>query len=96
MKIIKLPNVPNPDDPAYKNNPLAYNRALYKWATETKGKIEQGSLNNDTPMAQNFVLGSSYALSTTLEGTSTGTDVNNFILSLVNAMINKGYIKEHS
>lgn len=94
MKVIKLPNVPNPDDLAYTGNALAYQRAIYQWATQTKGKIEQTSLSNDTPMDQNFVLGS-YVLSTSMSGTSTGTDVNNFILSICNAMIKKGIMKQN-
>lgn len=94
MKIIKLPNVPNPDDTEYKYSPIAYQRAIFKWATETKGKIEQGSLVNDTPMDQNFVLGS-YALSTSMSGTSTGTDITNFILSICGAMIKKGLMKQN-
>lgn len=92
MKQIKLPNVPNPDDALYKENFPAYNKAIYKWMTQTKGKLEQASLNNDSPMDQPFVLGT-YALTTSLAGTSTGTDVSNFIVSLCNAMIKKGMMK---
>lgn len=94
MIIIKLPDVPNPDDIIYKGNPLSYQRAMFNWATQTKGKIEKASINNNTPMDQNFVLGS-YTLSTSLSGTSTGTDITNFILSLCNSMISKGFIKQH-
>lgn len=94
MIVIKLPNAPNPDDPVYKANPLAYNRAMYQWATQTKGKIEQASIVNNTPMDQNFVLGS-YALSTTMAGTSTGTDIANFVLSICAAMIKKGIMKQN-
>lgn len=95
MRVVKLPNVPNPDDAQYKGNILAYQRAMYKWATETKSKVEQGSLTNDTPMDQNFVLGS-YALSTTMAGTSTGTDITNFVLSICAAMISKGIMKQQT
>ena len=94
MKVVKLPNAPNPDDALYKNNPIAYNRAVYLWMTQTKGKIEQASVNNNTPMDQAFVLGS-YVLSTSMAGTSTGTDVSNFILSICAAMMKKGIMKQN-
>ena len=93
MKQVKLPNVPNPDDAMFRGNPLAYNRAIYTWMTQTKGKLEQASLNNDTPMDQAFTLGS-YVLSTAMAGTSTGTDVTNFVLSICAAMIKKGTMKQ--
>lgn len=95
MKITKLPNAPNPDDAAYKGNPLMYNRAVYQWMTQTKGLIEQSSLVNSTPLNQAFVLGS-YVLSTSMSGTSTGTDVNNFILSVIAAFMKKGIMKSVS
>lgn len=92
MRQTKLPNVPNPDDAQYKGNPLAYQRALFNWATIIKGKLEQDSLSNDTPMDQAFTLGS-YVLTTAISGTSTGTDIANFIVTLCNSMVKKGTMK---
>lgn len=92
MKQLKLPNPPNPDDSAYRMNQMQYQRDIYRWMTETKGKIEIASVINDTPLDQNFVIGT-YVLSTALSGTSTGTDMANFICSLVSAFTKKGIIK---
>lgn len=36
-----VPTPPNPDDLAFRQNPLAYNRALYRWMSTTKGALEQ-------------------------------------------------------
>lgn len=91
MKITVLPTPPNPDDNMFKNNPLAYQRAVYQWMQDSKGKLEQNSRQNDSPLNQAFVV-SSYTLNTSLSGTSTGTDVANFICSLIAAMQKKGLI----
>lgn len=91
MKIVTLPVPPNPDDAVYKLNPLAYNRAVYAWMNDTKGKLEQGSRINNTPMNQAFTV-SSFTTNTTLSGTSTGTDIANFTCSLIAAMQNKGMV----
>lgn len=46
-----LPIPPNPDENQYKVNPLAYNRAIYNWALQSKGKLEQSSvLSNGIPI----------------------------------------------
>ena len=93
MKILRLPNPPNPSDAAYRGTAgdMKYNSAVYQWMAQSKGLIEQASLVNDTPVNQNFVLGS-YVFSTSMAGTSTGTDVNNFILSVVAAFMKKGIL----
>lgn len=90
MRQITLPNPPNPDDWAYKSNPLAFNRAQYTWMQQVKGVIESASQVNDRSMAQQFVVGS-FTTNTAISGTSTGTDVANFISSLVTAMTSKGF-----
>lgn len=83
--------MPNPDDMQYRNNVLAYNRAIYQWGVDMKGKLEQASVENHTPLDQPFVLGS-YTLTTSLARTSIGTDVTNFFCSVVGALISKGRI----
>lgn len=88
MKQILIPLPPNPDDGQYKGQPLAFNRAMFRWANETKGRIEQASHFNDIPMDQPFTLGS-YTLTTSLTGTDT---TSNFLASLVAAMTRKGLI----
>lgn len=93
MKPVVLPTPPNPDDQAYKNSPLAFNRAQYTWMSEVKGLLESASTVNNRPMAQQFAVGS-FTTNTTISGTSTGTDVSNFISSLVTAMEAKGLVSK--
>lgn len=92
MKIVRLPVPPNPDDRQYLNNPQGWARAAFGWMNDVKGKIEAQSLQNDTPLNQNFAV-SSYTTNTSLSGTSTGTDVSNFVCSIVAAMQKKGIVK---
>lgn len=90
--ILALPEPPNPSDGQYMNNPKAYNLAMYRWAQNLKSQLTLNSRINARPVAQNFVV-SGYTTDTTLTGTDTGTNINNFICTLVQAMINKGLLK---
>lgn len=89
MKRIKLDTPP--DAMKYKNDQLGFMRATSEWMTRTKSKIETASAQNDSPLQQNFVLGS-FTTNTRLSGTSTGTDLANALCSLVQSMIDKGFI----
>jgi len=91
MKQVVLMGPPNPDDGMYKNNAAGYNRAMYTWCNHVKGILEQESSVNNIPLGQNFVVGT-YALNTFIASTSTGTDVTNFISSLVTAMTKRGFV----
>ncbi len=86
-----LPNPPDPDDMQFRNNPMAFNRALFGYLNDTKGRLETDSKVNNTPLDQNFTLGS-YVLTTALAGTSTGTDIANYVCSIVAAFQRKGVI----
>lgn len=47
-----VPNAPNPDDSQYRQNPLAFNRAVHQWMNQVKGKLEQSQvLSNGIPIA---------------------------------------------
>lgn len=92
MKKITLPIPPNPDDQQYRGNSVAYNRAAFSWMNDVKGKLEQASQQNDTPIDQSFAV-SSFSTNTSLSGTSTGTDLSNFVCSLIAAMQKKGLTK---
>lgn len=92
MKIVTLTTPPNPDDFQYQKNPLGYNRAVFQWMQDTKGKLELASKQNSSPLGQAFAV-SSFSTNTSLSGTSTGTDIANFICSLIAAMQNKGFTK---
>lgn len=95
MKQIQLNEPPDPDDYNYKDNQIAYNKAVYRWMNDSRQRIEGASHFNDIPMDQNFVLGT-YVLTTSISGTSTGTDIANFLCSLVAAFTRKGVISQKS
>lgn len=95
MKQIALNEPPDPTDYNYKEDQIAYNNAVYQWMVESRNRIEQASHFNDIPMDQNFVLGT-YVLTTSIASTSTGTDITNFICSLVAAFTRKGLISQKS
>jgi hypothetical protein len=83
--------LPTPPDPAfYPNNPLAWQRAVHEWMNQTKFALEQASQINDTPLDQAFQVSGSYAITTAISGTSTGTQITEFLCSLVAAMNRKG------
>lgn len=88
MKQLTLNEPPNPSDMRYVNNVLAYNRAMFDWASRVKQKLEQASRVNDTPLGQNFVLGTFTTL-----GTLTGTDAtSNVLCTLIQAMLDRGIL----
>ncbi len=91
MKRVSIPNPPNPMDAQYVKNTLAYERAVYDWMTRVKGALESCSAVNDTPCAQNIVVGS-YATETAVSGTSTGTDLANAVCTITAALTTKGIL----
>lgn len=91
MKKIIIPNAPDPSEPQYRTNPLAYNRAVFDWMNKTKGRIEQASLQNDIPLDTPFVV-TSFSTNTALTGTDTGTSLADFVCTLVQAMTDRGII----
>lgn len=95
MKQIVLPVPPNPDDNMYKNNPVAYNRAMFQWATHTKGLLEQQSNINNVPLDQPITL-NSYTVQQTISGTTTGTALSNFVSTLAASMIRRGFISPYN
>lgn len=92
MRVVVLPMPPNPNDAQYRGNTNSYNQAVYQWMVDMKGKLEAQSRQNDPPIGQSFAV-SSYTTNTSLSGTSTGTDVANFVCSLIAAMQTKGLVK---
>lgn len=91
MKKLNLPQPPNPEEPRYKYNPHAYNRAVHDWMKQIKGLTEQAHNSVATPCGQLLQV-SSFTTNTTVTGTTTGTDLTNFVCSLVQALTNKGII----
>ena len=90
MKRVVLPQPPQATDMQYANNQLAFNRAVSDWMGRVKGILEDADRVNNRPMGQQFVVGT-FSTNTTIAGTSTGTDVANFIASLVTAMQARGF-----
>lgn len=93
MRHVILPQPPNANDPAFKDSPLAFNRAASDWMRRVKGLIEDASRIDDAPLGQQFRVGS-FTTNTTIAGTSTGTDVSNFLCSLLTAFIAKGQVSQ--
>lgn len=84
MRILTIPQPPNANDPNF-------NQVAVQWMAQVKSAIEGASRINDTPLGQQFVVGS-FTTNTTIAGTSTGTDVSNFLSSLITAMQAKGLV----
>lgn len=88
MRRIVLPTPPNPD--AFAGNMLAYARSTYQWQLQVKSLVEQASQINDVPLDQVFQVSGSYAIATSISGTSTGTQITEFLCSLVKSMERRG------
>jgi len=84
MKLLTLPQPPMATDPNF-------NQRAADWMAQVKSVIEGASRVNDTPMGQQFQVGS-FTTNTTIAGTSTGTDIANFLASFVSAMTSKGWV----
>ena len=91
MKRVIIAQPPNPDDAQYQRNALAFNRAMFQWAADTKAKLEIASRVNDSPLSPPFVVGT-YSSTTTVAGTTTGTDLSNFVCSFVAALTTRGFV----
>lgn len=91
MKQFICPDPPSPDDARYPNV-MAWQRAMFDWAKDLKGKMDAMSRVNFAPAGQALALGS-YTLTTALSGTATGTQVTNFVLTLAAALQAKGITK---
>lgn len=95
MKQIVLPKPPNPDDPQYNKNPLAHQRAMFDWAQQVKGKLEEAGRINSAPAGQPIAV-SSFTTNTAITGTTTGTDLSNAVCSIVQALISKGILTSNN
>lgn len=91
MRILNLPKPPDPAAPIFAHNPMAYNRAVFEWMNQVKGLTELAHRSVATPCGQQISV-SSFSTNTTLHGTSTGTDIVNFICSLVQTLTDKGIL----
>lgn len=90
MKRVILPIPPNAD--MFKNNPMGFNRAVTEWMQRTKNTLEDASKQNNSPIDQNFIVTTGYTLTTAISGTSTGTQVANFLCSLMDSLTRKGLV----
>jgi len=91
VKKFTLPDPPNPNDIAYKSNPLAYSRAANDWMRRVKGTLEASVNQLGLPASPSFVA-TSYTTNTVISGTTTGTDLTNAVCSLITALTNKGIL----
>lgn len=91
MKRVLLPQPPNADDAQFKNNQPAFNRAVSRWMNQAKGLLEDASRINDSPLGQQF-LSTNFTTNTLVSGTTTGTDLSNVVASLIQAMMDRGFV----
>lgn len=86
MRTLALPDPPAANDPNFNSKAVG-------WMAKVKSELEAFGRINGTPIAQQFQVGS-FTTNTALSGTSTGTDIANFVSSLVAAMISKGIVSQ--
>lgn len=91
MKRILLPQPPNSRDVQFRGNVQLFMDQCSDWMRRVKGAIEDASRINDIPLGQQF-LATNFSTNTLVTGTTTGTDLSNFVASLVEAMSAKGLI----
>ena len=89
--IVAISDPPNPNDPAYSGNSKLYNQNMYLWACQLKSQLTQQNRTLVRPTSQSFQV-TAYTTNTAIAGTSTGTDIANFVCSVVAALQNKGVI----
>ncbi len=89
MKRVVLPQPP--DAAQYRANQYGFMVASSDWMRRVKGLIEDASRINDSPIGQQF-LTADFTTNTTVTGTTTGTDLSNFVASLVQAMTERGIV----
>ena len=87
MKRVVLPQPPNPAGMKITD----WQQAAYRWMNQVKGAVEDASRINDGPLGQQF-LATNFTTNTVITGTSTGTDVSNFLASLIAAMTARGAV----
>ena len=83
--------LPNPPDPTRYTNPMDWQKAMFGWAQEVKGRIETDSTVNTAPIAP-FVVGT-YTATNTIVGTDA---VSNFVATLVTGMQTQGITAPNS
>lgn len=91
MKRVILPDPPNPANPMYQGQLLAWQRAAYDWMRLVKQLSDDANRINASPIGQQFTV-ADYALTTAVTGTTTGTDLSNFVASLVAGFTSAGYV----
>lgn len=84
MRLLTIPEPPQLNDPKF-------NQRVVDWMAQVKGALEGASRVNDTPLGQQFQVGA-FTTNTSISGTSTGTDVSNFLASFISAMTSKGLV----
>ncbi len=89
MKRIVLPQPPKASD--YRNNHYGFMVAAGDWMGRVKGLLEDSSRINDSPLGQRF-LSTDFTTNTVVSETTTGTDLSNFVASLVQAMTDRGIV----
>lgn len=91
MKRVILPQPPNAGDVQYRNNVQKFMMDASDWMRRTKGILEDASRINDIPLGQHL-LATNFTTNTVVSGTTTGTDLSNFVASMVQAFTDRGVV----
>lgn len=91
MKRVVLPIPPDPAQPGFAGSPHQWQAAAFKWMQSVKQLMDDANRINAAPMGQQFQVGA-FTTNTTIAGTTTGTDLSNYVASLTEAMTTAGYV----
>lgn len=90
MKRVVLPMPPSPYDPAMAD-PMSWARAMFDHMVKVQGLLEDASRVNDVPLGQALIVGA-HTLQNTVTGTTTGTDLSNFVATMAQAFTDRGLL----
>jgi len=87
MRRVVLPNPPDPSGMSVAD----WQRAAMRWMGQAKSVLENASRVNDAPLGQAF-LATNFSTSSVVTGTTTGTDLSNFVATFIAAMTARGQV----
>ena len=91
LRRLNLPDPPDLAQPRYVGQPEVALHDISLWLSQAKVQLENFSRSLGAPAGQRLTVGA-FSTNTSVSGTSTGTDLANFVSTLVQAMQNKGYL----
>lgn len=89
MRALNIPDPPKPEQ--FRGNVLGWQRAMVDWGQRVKGVLQDFNRDANKPCGQQLVVGS-FTTNTTITGTTTGTDLANYVASMTQAFTMRGDI----